>query len=1526
VVSIFAALIVAAAASPHAATAHAEDLPRATGKVIVVRGENVAGGGDTDLYLRETGTGEERLLVEDLGKEHSAVWSPDGQRIAFVRETNGQSDIYVVDAMGVSAPVQVTSDLANDLNPGWSADSASLVFESNRNAGLRQVFRVDLDDVSLVSSLTSGTQFENFAPTLSPDGQTVAVARRLVGDANAQIAAISVGTGAVTALTNTTGDHADPEYSPDGGAVAFATNRVSQTADYDLWVMNADGSAETAVTSSPTSETSPRWVIHDGYGTDRLSYVAATSATDWDTRLVDVTGVNDAALVATAANEHFADLQRVVGCTIVWSRGGGTNDWDTAANWDLGRVPGTGDSVCIPDMLTNRTVLHATGAPSLDALTTVENLTVSGGTLSTLDFRGTSGATVTLTGGELYADAFSLDGSGSGLVLSGAGLGTLTTVSAEAGTSVTMTNGTLQTDSVDAASNAQIALTGGTLTGLNGSPELASGTFNWTNTAMGVFRWTVGADATLNLVSLNGTYTLPAGRGITNNGTVDLRKASTVGGNGTFLNTGTVLKNTSDATTHRTNIDAPFDNDGTLSVTNGVVGVRGNDGIDPAANNDTGSFSTGDNGVIEFANNRTNLGASAAWSGSGNFRVASGTLHVGNQGVTLPDDSTLYLEGGTLSGSGALSGGTFSWKQTTALAGPGLFTVGADATLALSTTNGAYTLPLNGGLTNNGTLQLGSAASISGAGTLRNSASASMTKDGTTAQHATDIDTAFDNDGSLIVTTGVVRVRNNDGSDPANSDGGTFWTGDQGTVDFSAGRTNLARADALTGTGAFRVGGAQLDVGSHGLTLPSGGRLALDAGSLTGSGTLAGGTFGWAATFGLPGAFTIDDDATLELPTVNGVYALPTGASLANDGTVDLQRATRIEGDGSLTNRGTLYKRSALQPAHESQIDVAFDNTGTIDVAAGGILVPAAMTADGDPALQNNTLGQGTFVIGDDGTVRFDGPADVQTNNATIEISGSGALLESSGSSALRNLATNTGDLTVRDSATLTTTATLSNSGSVRIGSDSTVTAASYTQSGAGALTRLVDTSPLDPASATLAADTVTFVGGRVEGNGVLDGTVTNAGAAVAPGTSPGTMSVTGDFTQTAGTLELQIHGRTPATFDVLDVGGAALLHGALDIDTQSFEPDWDDDFAVVTSGSGATTDLTAADGLALPSGLTLEPLAVGTGLHLVAVDGMTPTNATVTSTSHALSTWSKDRTVDITLADATDEHSGLAGYAVAWSTDATTTRPPAITTSQSTVTSPALASGRHYVHVRTRDGEGNWTAAEHHGPFFIDGTAPTGGALTSPSTPVSLRTSRNKTPQIQAIWTRAVDPHSGPAGSRVTYRWTTNGKRWSTRTMQLGRRATAVTVKAAAGATYCFRVTRLDAVGNAATSARKCTAVPLDNGALTATKQWSTASNAAYYRGTAARTSTRGATLTRRNVSAKRLSIVATTCPTCGGVQAYWKGKKLGRPVSLKSKKTLHRQVVPIAVVPSTKNATLVLKVTTTGKPVLIDGLLPAV
>ena len=99
--------------------------------------------------------------------DDSAVWSPDGTKIAFVRFYGGAGEIFVMNADG-SGQTDLTNDPANDGDPTWSPDGSKIAFTTNRGpTGDNEIYVMNADGSNPVD-LTNSPANES-----DPDWQPV---------------------------------------------------------------------------------------------------------------------------------------------------------------------------------------------------------------------------------------------------------------------------------------------------------------------------------------------------------------------------------------------------------------------------------------------------------------------------------------------------------------------------------------------------------------------------------------------------------------------------------------------------------------------------------------------------------------------------------------------------------------------------------------------------------------------------------------------------------------------------------------------------------------------------------------------------------------------------------------------------------------------------------------------------------------------------------------------------------------------------------------------------------------------------------------------------------------------------------------------------------------------------------------------------------------------------------------------------------------------------------------------------------
>jgi Tol biopolymer transport system component len=161
--------------------------------------------------MNADGTGvPQQLTHNSVYGDVDPTWSPDGKRIAFMSERDGNWEIYVMNADG-SGQANLTNNSANDRQPAWSPKGAKIAFTSDR-------------------------------------------------DGNIEVYAMTAGGRRQTNLTKTAGNDILPSWSPDGRKIAFTTNRDLATAGDEIYTMNANGSGQTGFGGNSTvDDDAPSW-------------------------------------------------------------------------------------------------------------------------------------------------------------------------------------------------------------------------------------------------------------------------------------------------------------------------------------------------------------------------------------------------------------------------------------------------------------------------------------------------------------------------------------------------------------------------------------------------------------------------------------------------------------------------------------------------------------------------------------------------------------------------------------------------------------------------------------------------------------------------------------------------------------------------------------------------------------------------------------------------------------------------------------------------------------------------------------------------------------------------------------------------------------------------------------------------------------------------------------------------------------------------------------------------------------------
>ena len=207
--------------------------------------------GDYEIYVMNAdGTNPVQLTRRGARDFGPARWSPDGTKIAFASEPAGHTEIYVVNADGTGL-VRLTQSDGHDGAPAWSPDGTKIAFESNRD-GDYEIYVMDADGTNLVR-LTRGDGGGG-SPAWSPDGTKIAFTSARTGEAKIYVMDAD-GTNLVR-LTQSDGHDQSLAWSPDGAKIAFISYR---TRGFEIYVMNADGTNLVELTQNAGGGESPVW-------------------------------------------------------------------------------------------------------------------------------------------------------------------------------------------------------------------------------------------------------------------------------------------------------------------------------------------------------------------------------------------------------------------------------------------------------------------------------------------------------------------------------------------------------------------------------------------------------------------------------------------------------------------------------------------------------------------------------------------------------------------------------------------------------------------------------------------------------------------------------------------------------------------------------------------------------------------------------------------------------------------------------------------------------------------------------------------------------------------------------------------------------------------------------------------------------------------------------------------------------------------------------------------------------------------
>ncbi|MBN2304233.1 MAG: protein kinase [Anaerolineae bacterium] len=232
------------------------------------------------------------------------------QRIAFDSERDSTYDIYVMNVDGTNLH-SITSMSGAERGPSWSPDGTKIAYYGAASPeGPFDIFITDLDGTNSHNLTQTDTVDERY-PTWSPDGKQLAFHSDAGGDWDIYI--INADGSGLHAITENDVDDLGPDWSPEGTQIAYHTRAWSDT--YQIAIVDVNTLDARRITTGTDRATFPTWSPD---GTQIAFTILSSDGTN--IAVINTDGTNLRRLTTAPETDSFPDWSPD-GLTIIYQSG-----------------------------------------------------------------------------------------------------------------------------------------------------------------------------------------------------------------------------------------------------------------------------------------------------------------------------------------------------------------------------------------------------------------------------------------------------------------------------------------------------------------------------------------------------------------------------------------------------------------------------------------------------------------------------------------------------------------------------------------------------------------------------------------------------------------------------------------------------------------------------------------------------------------------------------------------------------------------------------------------------------------------------------------------------------------------------------------------------------------------------------------------------------------------------------------------------------------------------------------------------
>jgi len=196
--------------------------------------------GNWEIFLMNPDGTNPVNITNNSADNSQPAWSLDGKKIAFTTNRDGNFEIYTMNIDGTNL-MRLTNNSSNDSEPDWSPDGTKIAFRSNRD-GNDEIYVMNSDGTNQIN-LTNNPSIDG-EPQWSPDGTKILFSSWREGPT--YLFNMNPNGSNVQKIPGTLTWVGSAGWSPDGQKIGFS-------AWGNLYVMNADGSNRIILLSNPST-------------------------------------------------------------------------------------------------------------------------------------------------------------------------------------------------------------------------------------------------------------------------------------------------------------------------------------------------------------------------------------------------------------------------------------------------------------------------------------------------------------------------------------------------------------------------------------------------------------------------------------------------------------------------------------------------------------------------------------------------------------------------------------------------------------------------------------------------------------------------------------------------------------------------------------------------------------------------------------------------------------------------------------------------------------------------------------------------------------------------------------------------------------------------------------------------------------------------------------------------------------------------------------------------------------------------